>query len=50
MKTIITTFIFSIITLISSAQLKTGDKVLYEGGATGLSNGTYFINTIYFFV
>ena len=26
--------------------LKTGDKVLYEGGATGLSNGTYFINTI----
>ena len=30
MKTIITTFIFSIITLISSAQLKTGDKVFLQ--------------------
>ena len=26
--------------------LKTGDKVLYDGGATGLSTGTYFVNTI----
>jgi len=30
MKSIITTFIFSIMTLISSAQLKTGDKVFLQ--------------------
>ena len=31
---------------INNHGLKTGDKILYDGGATGLSTGTYFVNTI----
>ena len=31
---------------INNHGLKTGDKIFYDGGATGLSTGTYFVNRI----
>ena len=31
---------------INNHGLKTGDKIFYDGGATGLSTGSYFVNKI----
>ena len=31
---------------ISNHGLKTGDKIFYDGGATGLSTGSYFVNKV----
>ena len=31
---------------INNHGLKTGDKIFYDGGATGLSTGSYFVNKV----